>query len=227
MPEYYRAPLVERAEIVSWLLDLQARDWDKRGGFGYEAGPYQSGFTRGPWLFCFNVKLHRLDFSHAGLLEVARKAGHISAELALDQHWLSETRKRHDETSTDSLWEIGVEDSRRSFTGRGNGIPDDDGYAMLWDGTSVDTRFAFLGRSGGWLVLTGFEGHTLAGSGEEVLEGMSDECLRRLYVFLVMLQHDLGGDAPDRCVQEAAAFHFFHNVCHDICRTEDLAGAGI
>jgi len=228
MPEYYRAPLTERDEITAWLLDYNARSWDRRGGFGYEAQPFsKAGFSRGPWLFCFNVKVRaHLDWSHAGLLTSAVQAGHLDRKTATDAHWLSETEQRLTDTSDDALWDAGIEDSRDVFCGR-DGKPDDDGYSMLWDGTHVDTRFAFLGRSGGWLALTGFEGHRLAGDAEEVLAEMSDECLRRLYAFLVMLQHDLVGDLPSRMVHAAAAFHFFHNICGDICRTEDLVGAGI
>lgn len=229
MPEGYRAPLTAREEIVAWLLDYPSRDWDRRGGFGYEAQPYgRNGFNRGPWLFCFNVKLRaRLDWSYAGLLRAAVSSGAVSAGEAEDKHWLEETERRFDETNTEELCDVGIEDSRRTFTGGRDGTPDDDGYAMLWDGTPVDTRFAFLGRSGGWLALTGFDGTVLSGDADKVLDVMSDTSLSNLYRFLVMLEHDLRGNAVDRWVQEAAAFHFFNNVCRDICRTEDLVGAGI
>jgi hypothetical protein len=231
MPEYYRAPLVERDAIVAWLLDYPRRDWERRGGHGYE-GPrhFDSavGFTRGPWLFCFNVKLSaRMDWSYTALLRAAIDSEAVSAEEASDAHWLAETEKRHGETDTEHLCDVGIESARSSFVGRPHGQPDDDGYSMLWDGTPVDTRFAFMGRSGGWLVLTGFEGTVLAGDGDEVLAEMSDASLNKLYRFLVMLEHDLGGDAPSRWVQAAAASHFFNNVCHDICLTKDLVGAGI
>ena len=229
MPEHYRAPLSARNEIVAWLLDYSCRDWDRRGGFGYEAQPYgRHGFQRGSWLFCFNVKLRTcLDWSYAGLLRVAVASGAVSAGEETDKHWREETEKRFNETSIEALSDVGIENSRQVFTGGTDGTPDDDGFSMLWDGTPVDARFAFLGRSGGWLVLTGFEGTVLAGDGQEVLADLSDVNLTKLYRFLVMLQHDLGGNAPDRRVQDAAAFHFFNNVCCDICRTEDLAGAGI
>ena len=77
----------------------------------------------------------------------------------------------------------------------------------MWDGTELDVRFEFQGRSGGWLSLVEFEGFKFNdrdhGSDywREVLEGTDEEkamdykTLRNLYQLIVQLKHDLRREA--------------------------------
>ena len=113
-PEYYRAPLRGRDEIIAWLMD-PSRPWSRRGGRDYTARPFGQ-HSDGYWPFCFNVKLYRVEMTYDSLL-AAYKASQGSKE-AEDAHWLAETRKRFDDVSTEALFDAGIEDAQRTFVGR-------------------------------------------------------------------------------------------------------------
>lgn len=111
-----------------------------------------------------------------------------------------------------------------------NHAPGDDGYSMLPDGSPVVALFAFMGRSGGWLVLTSFNGHLLDAEAQgtaRTWEHWDFQTLVRLYKFLVMLSHDLRPEAVRHMVEAEVAGSFFANVCHDLPLTVDLKGEGI
>lgn len=236
-PSYYRCALRERSDIVEFLLSR--RFWTHRGGSGYWWRGGSGHSSNGNWLFCFNVKVHSIDFTFENLVQRWTDMGY--GEHARDEHWLVEARAKFAELKPDQLWDWGVEGARRTFVSdhrdAPNGKPDDDGFSMLWDGTPVETRFAFMGRSGGWLVLTEFNGNLLDwdsanywGSGSDpalCFQDWSYRELRRLYQFVVMLAHDVAGTASERAIEEHAAFDFFENYCHGIPASEALVGMGI
>ncbi len=202
-PAKYRAPLQSRTAIVTWLERAADRH-------------YFEDCRR--WLFAFDVKAHRLDLSFDHLLSVAAKHGDITVHPD-DPIWVEAARERFDEQNENSLWEWSIDRARETFTGRKAahyGKPDDDGYNMVWDGTEVDVEFAFFGRSGGWLTLTHFEGHELAGdSVAEVVEDMSYKTLKLLYRYLVMFKADLKSSPSESRIEDSAAWTFFVNTLDD------------
>lgn len=236
-PEYYRCPFRRRREIVEFLFSR--RSWTHRGGREYWWRGDTGRSSDGNWLFCFNVKAHWVDFTFENLVRRWKEMGY--GERAGDAHWLAEARTKLAELKPGDLWDWGVEGARRTFVSdrrdAPEGKPDDDGYSMLWDGTPIETRFAFMGRSGGWLVLTEFDGRLLDcdsanyfGPGSDpalCFQDWSYRELRRLYQFIVMLAHDVDGTASEGAIEEHAAFDFFENVCRGIPTSEALIGMGI
>lgn len=205
-PEHYKAPLRSRRAILDFLLNrINRRFYDRRG-----------------FLFCFNVKCYSADLSFENLLSVAKEQ---DIEHLNDVMFMHEARERF-EKHENELFNWGVEDARRTFTGREAdhySKPDDDGYNTLWDGTAVDVEFAFLGRSGGWLCLTHFEGTPLADEGD--INSLDYRTLRLLYRYIVMLKADLERSRASRRVEEAAAWAFFANVCGDVVTSTEAAKA--
>ena len=163
---------------------------------------------RGNWLFCFNVKLYNLDLSFGNLLEVHKKSGYCENP---DATWVEGCRSEYAAVEQ-YLWHWGVEDAGSQFTTGRAGYPDDDAYNMLWDGRACVTRFSFCGRSGGWLVMSRFNGLTL--TTELELEELDYRELRDL----AEMVHFVSRAVEDRhqCVETAAAFAFFENTCRDV-----------
>jgi hypothetical protein len=236
-PEYYRCPLRRRRDIIEFLLSR--RSWSHRGGREYWWRGESGKGGDGNWLFCFNVKAHQVDLTFENLVKRWREMGY--GGRAADPHWVKEAREKFQELEPDDLLDLGVEGARRGFVSSRRdvpeGKPDDDGFSMLWNGTPVETRFAFMGRGGGWLVLTEFNGRLLDwesvnyfGPGSDpalCFEEWTYRDLRRLYQFLVMLAHDVSGTAPERAIEEHAAFDFFENICFGLPGSEALIGMGI
>lgn len=229
LPKQYQAPLRTRKEIVQWLNDPRARGYQVRGGWNYE-GDSHGSTSRGPWLFCWSVKLlARMDTSYEALLKRAKRVGVLTRQHLKDQPWLNASKARYDDTSMDSVFTHACETCQRMFVGH-DGKPENDGYCMLYDGTKVTPEFTFMGRSGGWLVLTGFNGHSL--NTENVGEDLDWKRwdvrnLRLLYRYVVMLEHDLRHEAIQEMVLDELAGSFFANICHDLALTKDLRGEGI
>lgn len=213
IPDYYKTPLRSRKDIAAFIFDAtHQRIYD------HQCHP-----------FCFNVKCHDVDFSFDHLLEVLREM-EDDPKYTHNDGWLAITRERFPSTEN-SLWEWGQEHACSQFVGRGgSNQPDSDCYTHLWDGTSLDIRYSFEGRSGGWLSINKFQGldfnghattdeywrgviETAKWDGEE--EPIMDyKTVRQLYQLVTMLEHDLR--KPHRAVEEGAAWDFFVNVCADI-----------
>lgn len=221
-PRCYAAPLKTRKAIIDWLNNDRARCWHVRGGPDYD---------RNCWLFCFNVKLppmhHKVN--HQALLELALEEQVIGREEVEDEPWVKATGLRYDETNIESLFDHACETARTRFVGV-KGLPEDDGFRMLPSGQLVKPQFAFMGRSGGWLVLTHFMGHKLDAESQgtaRTWEHWDFRDLVKLYKFLVMLSYDLRTEAVQEMVMSELAGSFFCNVCHDLALTKDLRGGGI
>jgi hypothetical protein len=213
VPAEYTTPLKSRAKIANYLMNRRSRSYQDHGHL----------------LFVFNVKVYSpdLDFDH--LLAIHAKSGYGEGKVN-DAYWIEEARQRHAETDEDHLLEWALEDAGRLVT-------DSDCYKYLFDGTAVEAEFAFVGRSGGWIALTEFEGITMTdpenlrclfmGDDEDGSPTMSYETLHRLYALVRMLEHDLTQEKAQAEVEFQAAFGFFANICGDIPTADVLLGAGI
>ena len=212
--EAYSTPLTNRADIAAYLLNRRGR--------------YYRGY--GHLLFLFNVKVYEPDLSFDNLLDLYRQSGYGEFKVT-DPGWVEETRQRHEKTDHDDLYQVAVEDARRLVT-------DSDCFTHLYDGTPVEVEYAFVGRSGGWLALTKFEGvrlidleslRDLFDDDQEEGENptLSDETLQRLYALVRMLEHDLTPENAQAEVKNQAAFSFFENICCDIPTADVCLGAGI
>jgi hypothetical protein len=213
MPVEYATPLKKRADIANYLLNRRGRYYREHGHL----------------LFVFNVKVYSPDLSFDHLLDLHDKSGYGEGKVT-DPYWVEEARQRHAEMDLDDLYQWAIEDAGRLIT-------DSDSFTHLYDGTPVDVGFAFVGRSGGWIALTKFEGIKLIdpdylrdlfeGNAEDGAPTMSYQSLRRLYALVRILEHDLTQDKAESEVEFQAAFCFFCNVCGDIPTTDVLLGAGI
>lgn len=213
MPAAYKTPLKRRADIAAYLLNRQGRYYRDHGHL----------------LFCFCVKVHDpdLDFDH--LLDLYRKSGY-GGDTLNDPAWIEEAGQRHAETDQDDLFQWAIQDAGRLVT-------ESDCFNHLYDGTPVEVEFAFVGRSGGWIALTEFEGikmtdpevlrQVLEGKDEESEPTMSYQSLRHLYALVRMLEHDLTQDKAQAETEHQAAFNYFSNLCADIPTADVCLGAGI
>lgn len=213
MPAAYKTPLRSRADITSYLLDRRGRYYRDHGHL----------------LFCFCVKVHAPDFDFDHLLDLYRTSGYGEDKID-DPAWIEEARQRHAETDQDDLFQWAIEDAGRLVT-------ESDCFNHLPDGTPVEVEFAFVGKSGGWIALTTFEGIKLSdpehlrdlfeGSDDESEPTMSYHSLRRLYALVRLLEHDLTPDKAQAEVEHQAAFNYFSNLCADIPTADVCLGAGI
>lgn len=198
-PDFYKTPFRKRSDIIAHILKLTNQR-------SYEGHPHP---------FCFNVKLYRLDLDFDHLLEIFRKD---DPAYTHNEEWLKKAKERYDEIGTDTIYEWGVSDAQAHYVGhKSDGVPHNEGNTILWDGTEVDARYSFEGRSGGWLSLNKLLGYNFT-SREEHIEDLLQEMpfsdLRKLHQIIVMLAHDTKG-ANDE-VEYQAAFNFFYNGCSDI-----------
>jgi hypothetical protein len=225
-PDYYRTPLRSRQDIADYLASV---------------GGYYSTFGRqGRSYFSFNVKCHaaRLDFDH--LIETFRNAGYYGdGETWLDNpEWLVQARAKHEEVDR-LLFDWGAEDAAHLFT-------DSACYNYLFEGTTVEVEYAWMGRSGGHLGIRRFYGFDFSNDEDrdfwqEVFRGnphrsgasdwldwdrtyptMSYQTLRKLYALVVMLRHDLTPEKASSEVKHHAAFQFVEGVCGEIPRYDSF-----
>lgn len=186
----------------------------------------QRCYERHAWLCCFNVKIYRCDLDFYDLVRHVTGMGYEDMLHFQDPVWAAAVRERYEEHRA-HLFDWGVEDARRVFVGDtvsgpcsclvqgapwyARMRPDGDTFRRTHSGKPIDARFAFLGRSGGWLVLTMFEGVTLDMEPEELLQ--------HDYAWLRRLDRLIGDIEEVRrrrsqAVEEAAAYTFFANICH-------------
>ncbi len=213
MPAAYTTPLKKRSDIASYLMN-------RRGRYYREHGHLQ---------FVFDVKVYSPDLSFDHLFALHANSGYGEGKVN-DPYWVEEARQRHAETDQDDLYQWAIEDAGRLVT-------DSDCFNHLFDGTPVDVEYAFVGRSGGWIGLTKFEGIEMTdperlrdvfeGNDEEGEPTMSYQSLRRLYSLVRMLEHDMTQEKAQAEAEYQAAFGFFVNVCADIPTADVCRGAGI
>lgn len=201
-PEAYRMKVRDRKGIVAEIMNLT--DQQRYGS---------------PYYLCLDVKLYDLDFSFENLLEHWRKNEGNDPRFE-DAGWLDCARRRFGE-SQDQLWNYGVKGVEPIFVGYNcSGIPDGDTFSHLWDGTKLFVRYAFVGRCGGWLAITHFEGYRfdrqLDYYFEDTLMELDFLTLKRLYQLILMLVHDTREESRKAEVEYQAAFSFFANICEDI-----------
>lgn len=223
-PDYFKVPNLPRLKLIEWILDQPDSD---RGGRDYSWAMQGNRYTHsdGMWPFCWNVKLHGLDLDFENLIKRAAEMDCLPRNLT-DPVVRQAYQDKYDECNKDHLYEWGVEDAQRWVVGRTrDGQPDDDGWNQLWDGTPVDVRLMFAGRSGGWLVLTWFQGHLMnrehTGESrtdriprEEQFGGWSHKELRQLAEYCLWIKHCTKN--PGAEVERQAAFNFFVNYCSDV-----------
>lgn len=191
---------------VAWLLGLCPH----LGGSNYEYRDRDSEqYSNGPWLFCWNVKLYGIDLDFDNLLQKFVSSGNSTP----GPKFVEEARELHERFNHEELLNLGIEDASRTFVGRDGDTPDDDAYNMLWDGSAVDTRFSFMGRSAGCLVMTMFQGHMLNSSFDP--NAIDYKTLRGLSEMVYFVDRNIRGKAC-QLVEEQVAFNFFVNICHSI-----------
>ena len=212
-PDYYKATLKSRKDITAFIFDATSQRY-------YDHRPHP---------FCFNVKLHGLDLSFDNLLKkwIAYEG---ESTYQRNDDWLTAVKAKYAEIGEETLYEWGIEDASRAYVSGRDGTPDDDGTRTLWDGTELDVKYSFEGRSGGWLSLNEFEGfkfverdygadywrRVMEKTDEEDDINMDYKTLRKLYLLIVQLKHDLRSEAVSAEVEHQAAFNFFANACSDI-----------
>jgi len=209
-PDAYRMVARSRADIVAAIIDLTE----------------QRSYDYDPYYFCFNVKCYDVDMSLPNLLAKWREYEGDPAHTH-NPEWLKNVKERYDETSEETLCDWGFEDARAHFVGHGDGFKSDT-FRTLYDGTEVDVEYGFVGRSGGWLAITKFEGvkynQRLDAGLETELMDMDFPTLKRLYQLVLMLKHDTRRSAIKSEVEMQAAFNFFANACADIHEPNSVQG---
>jgi hypothetical protein len=199
-PSCYRAPLRSRKDIIAFLM-------------GHDNYYRHAPSTNSP--LAWNVRDYDSDLSAAHLIEVYRRD--VGDEPWLDfPEWRQPALAKYEEVK-DKLWDWAIEDARRR-------VQDDEAYRYLWDGTPIDVEYRFVGRSGGWLVLTKFEGDCLENIDEdefpEYLETLPYPMLRKLYHLVVQNDHDFRREAVAAEIEHAAAWSWIEGTCSDVPRPE-------
>lgn len=211
-PDEYKLPLRKRADIIAFII----------------ASTNQRSYDGHPHPLCFNVKLHSgvdLDFDH--LLALWRNYENDPL-YTHDEGWLEAAKAKHGRVGEETLYEWGLDDARNPFFSQQRptyGEPGTDSYAMLWNGTSIDVRYSFEGRSGGWLSINSFEGTKFTqydSNIEDTLHEMDFSTLRKLYELVTLLKHDLQREKIKAEVELQAAFNFFANACSDIPKPDAI-----
>jgi hypothetical protein len=162
----------------------------------------------------WNVKVYSVNFDFDHLVEIYRKSG----EYGPEERWLDypeflKPAQAEYENVKDNLWEWVVEDARRQ-------VMDEDMNKGLWNGTSLNVRYEFGGRSGGWLLMTEFEGYNLTKVDREDFKAdLMDqnvfrfEDIRNLYQLVVQNDHDFRTETVRNELEYLAAFNLFENIC--------------
>lgn len=208
---------VDRRAIADYLLNRRSR--------------YYQG--HGTLLFCFPVKIGHLDITFEHLLDLYRRMGYGPDKVS-DPGWVKEARQRYEITDPNDLYALAVEDARLQ-------VSESNVFRHLDDGTPVAVDYAFVGRSGGWVALTEFEGLKLTDperlrclfhgdtgqAGDDGEDYMDDDTLGKLYRLVRMLEQELSGTKTRQEVEYQAAFALFEVFCSDIPTAADNLGAGI
>lgn len=198
MPEYYRAPLKSKRDIIDWITSNFNRPYYDRND--------------GSW-FHWDVSVpYKTDLSFDRLLEILDWGYIGDSDFVPKEQIIAALRQRYEDNGPDeyTLWDCAVDNARES-------VRDDDGYKMLWDGTDVGAEWWFLGRNGKHLCLAKFDGCDISrriGDQDlvEYLEDLhTDGKLHTLYKFLVQCNHDFKPEYVQETVEYAAAFDLFVN----------------
>ena len=181
-PEQYKAPLKSRTAILGFLADRS-----------YYDRPFRYPLS-------WNVKVHSFSDEWSDIADVVR-----SNFVDYVDEWtpeVAEVVKSAYEGLTDedksTLYYWALESAQDS-------VRDDDGYRMLYNEEKTVAEWLFLGRSGGHLCLSEFDGLNMSGVDLEEIEFPT---LRRLYRFVVQCDHDFRRDAVKEEMTQQYAFNF-------------------
>jgi len=241
IPDYYKAPLRSRTEIVDYLLHISGRDEARRGGDDYEYCRNEDSthrvtrVSRGPWMFSWNVKIRYLDLSFDNLLRRQLEQGWTKPE---DPRWDEEARRQFEDIDKDVLFETAQSDIVREVIDDdvgARGRVGNEALSTLWCGTSVDPRFILGGRSAGWLILAEFCHHVMdegscrssCGRKRKMVRGLhmdvdlyfadwSFRDLFKLYRYIVQMDADLRRTSPGKRIETAAASLVFDSYLDHI-----------
>ena len=206
-PEAYKMKTRSRAGMIAAIQQLAQRHDDH-----YD-----------PYHLCFNVKCYTVDLELPDMLKRLRDE-EGDPQYTHNPEWLRPVKEKFDEVEQ-YLYDWGVEDARRHFVD--DGPYQSDSFRTLYDGTKVDVEYAFIGRSGGWLAVTKFEGYRFDERGtdvESILDEMDTPTIKKLYQLLLMLKHDVRPEAVKNEIEYQATFNFFANACGDINKPEAIQG---
>ena len=179
-----------------------------------------------PYYLCFNVKVYEsVDLSLPTLLNLWRnyEGDNLHTHNA---EWLREVKEKFEEIGDQKLFDWGIEECRSSYIGRyHSGIPESDAVRTLWNGTELNVKYNFVGRSGGWLAIAEFEGLQLdrpQGDLENILNDTDFGTLQNLYQLVLQIKHDTRTEAILSEIAHQAAFQFFANACADITQPDTI-----
>lgn len=206
-PEAYKIVAKSRADIVAAIIGMT----------------HQRTYDYDLYYLCFNVKLYKLDLSLENMLKKWREY-EGDQPYTHNPEWLKAVKERFKEYEG-HLWEWGVEEARQAFN-------ETDCFSHLWDGTSLDVEYGFVGRSGGWLAIVEFEGCRFVGCRfdrrmmdsdlEFILKELDFGTLKKLYQLVLMLKHDTREEARTAEVEQQASCCFFANICNDIPQVDNI-----
>lgn len=210
MPECYKPGAARtRLELLEWLLSTFHT---RRGGGDYRVrGDFRVSGEES-WLWCFNVK----TYAALGFDALWNKALEDGQDIEETDRWKELSRGVWEENfngkNQGEYFNQVLEDARRQFQ------DNDKWCATLYDGSEVDAEVAFLGRSGGWMTLTRFEGRIL--NPEFDPTDMAMESLEKLCELICHCRWVQ--THVDDLVVSAAAWLLFQNLCDGIPRHEQL-----
>jgi hypothetical protein len=154
-------------------------------------------------MFCWNVKCYS-GFNFEDLV-----AAYNKDEGPLSFQELLRGRRRYEEVH-DKLWSWAVDSARTSYVDGEDGSPGDCANTTLWCGTDVRVRYEFMGRSGGWLVMTEFMDHLLCAN-YFTPWSLTFRDLRALCEMVNFVDRNLSGDAVTRELEHQAAWIVFNS----------------
>ena len=172
-----------------------------RGGRDYEFGR-----SNGPWLFCWNVKLHHLDLSFESVLAAAETSSVFDIN---DPKLVNYAREKYSDANLQHIEEWAIRDTRLDFCGDA-GIPENHAYTSLHCGDDIRTRYGFMGRSGGWLVMTEMLGWTL--DNDFCFFERTHREVRAISEMVWYVTMATQNQEPERAVERAAAWILFSDI---------------
>lgn len=184
------------------LIEQLVGSCDHRGGRNY---------NNKQWLFCFDVRLHGIKTDFDRLLQRHRESA-TTDDAALAASHIDACRRYYEkleEQAREFLVENAVESAKAVYETQ-------EAWTVPKLKRPVSLGFEFMGRSGGWLILTQFDGITLVDN-HGWLHEVSDNFLRRLYATVNMLR----GYLADPCarVETEMAFMLFYCLSADALET--------
>lgn len=198
MPDYYKAPLRKRQEIVDWLfLEHKGRTYDYRY-----------------YPLVWDVKLYGLNLDLDHLIAICKENGEWHE---IYDEYMDIIKSLY---NPDALYELAVEAAV-------DGVNRDDTFKELWDGTPLNVEYTQIGRSGGHLAIERWECQRIDFcSTEAAYDFFSDmpyDELRTLYRLVVMLDHDWTREAACQEVEYMAVNLLFANWTENLL--ERIEGA--